>query len=205
MDLNNFFGFWFDSLLHPKETFSKEIVNSSFKRGAANYLGAFILAGIISIFVANIIQPGFSLEGLVSIILYFVVSIFVYFLYVLFSQLTLFCGAKIFSGKAKFVEQFYLMSIPFAPLIFIVSLVSNFAVSLGLLQIFVLFAVGVYSLFITYLFLKEIHGFKLGKIIATLIVAGILTNLLLMTIGSVLSVKVLSSELHKLIFEPLFR
>lgn len=191
MDLN-FFNLWKEALIHPKETFKKEKANASLLKAIRNvgiaglisglFLGLFysiiLLLGGTSIFFPNIRDVNFL--TLYSVTILILLPIFCIIL-ILFESLVYFIFAKILGGKGKYTQQIYLMSLYWAPIL----IISTIVLILEFLHI-AIYAITalvllLYNLYLVTMALKETHEFSTIRAVLSWVIPLVILTIILIS------------------------
>ena len=160
-----FFQKWFQALIHPKETFTKEEDNASLGRVILHVGIAGFIGGLVYIITTD-------LPFLLKLIYLILVPIFSIIFCMIGSAIYL-LSAKLLGGKGYYITQTYLFALYSAPLAVIMSIIAaiSFAVPIvNLLNVLV----GIYGLYLLILALKEIHNYSTSRAIVTWIVSTII-------------------------------
>lgn len=192
----NFIKTWTNVLIKPKETFEKEKVNASILNSVFHIVIAYLI-WIIFIYVKELTQSGeFYLNEFLMALAVTMLSVSLFF--VLF-QVCIYVIFKLMQIKGKLNEQIYFISLIFAPLIVIFSLLIWFMESIGLIGSTMLFmepiyiAIGIilYASNLVRIALSETYNFHpknlVFKIIFTLGITVLVLSLLLFIFNSITS------------------
>lgn len=171
------FSLWLDALIRPEETFKRERHNASLGDAMLNVGAAGLISGImlgLLVFLLTAIIPsagkdvilGFGILGFIVVVVgYPILSVFG----LLMGSSIIFIVAKIFGGKGDFTTQTYLFSLFMAPISIIQIL--GFIPLIGIL---VSLIVGLYSLYLYVVALREVHSFSTGRAILTILIPAVL-------------------------------
>ena len=124
---------------------------------------------------------GVDLAGVFGIVLLVVVSIFGLFWGIALNYISQFAGAfsatRFFKGKGKFENQFYLVMLFSGAILIIGSvfgLIEAVVPALGIITGAIMLVISIWSLYLLYYTLREIHKIDLvGALISTIVVVGV--------------------------------
>lgn len=187
------FGAWKSIFLKPVETIQKEKPNSSITEGVKNIvIGSAILAVLFSIGLAffgalfKAFLPTWLVGGSIALIIAVIIVglILLEVIETFINVGIIWVIARILGGKGSFAQQYYLTSLYVAPLLAIAILF--FIPILGTLLVLVL---GLYSLYLLYLIVKDVHAFSTGRAVLAAFVIPIILVIIIgvILVGSILA------------------
>jgi hypothetical protein len=186
-DLNRYFNLWKNVLQKPEAVFKSEIKRASLEDFAKNLVIAGLIVGLIS-GIAGAIGISQTMFGALGSMTVFIASIVLWPILLVISSLIssaiYYIFAKLLGGKGSFTQQAYLISLYTAPLTILLLIVNLIPVIGFVVDILI----GVYSLYLLTLVLKQVHKFTTGKAILTwllpLIIILLLVMILVMTFAA---------------------
>lgn len=186
---------WINAVLHPAETFRAEKPNATARKGILNYAIGGVLMGIIYMILCTF-MPGASVctdllwlgaGGLIGLpIIQAIDSVIGSFLGVGIP----FIFARILGGKGTVIQQYYLTSLFYVPMIVVLSVIqlisSVFTNVIGLAIVGIgALIVFLYSMFLLTIAIRETHEFSTGKaVLAWLLPVLIVIVLLVILVGA---------------------
>ena len=183
---------WIAALTKPKETFATAKTEASV--GEATKMFALVgivmglLVAVLLLAVAALLSPalrsmgvppqimGLGFVGIILIPILFAVA-FVLTAYVSTWIFNFVC--KLLGGQGAFEQMYFLMALVTIP-ITIVSMIAGIIPILGVLINLLLV---IYAIYLTYLIVKEVHGFDVGKFIIAIIIDAVITLVLSFIVG----------------------
>lgn len=157
---------WSDALIKPKDTFRAEKKNASLSDAVKNMGVAGIIAAAINV---SILVP-FVLSGS-EITKLFMLEFITSILAPIFALILLFASsagyyifAKILDGKGNYKTQTYLLSVYQSPILVITTLIDLIPVAGAIINRLI---IGIYSLYLVTIALRETHDYSTGRAIAS--------------------------------------
>lgn len=185
------FELWKKALTDPKKTFKKQAKKAELGEGVKHIGIAGVIAGIIAGIAALVLgsaagsmfgTAGLSMGAgfgaaafLASVIL---TPIFAVIGWLIGSGI-LYIFAMIFGGKGSYTKQSYLIAIYYAPLM----IISAVLMLIPVVGQIVNFLVGLYSLYLLTMALKETHDFSTGKAVGVWLVPLIIVIVIVVILG----------------------
>ncbi len=179
IDLNKYFYLWKRVLTKPEQTFKAEIKKSS-PEGFTKNLA---VAGLITGFIVGIVTAlGFSgtlfgaLGSITAFVLVLVAMPLLFIFGALINSAVVYVFSWLLGGKGNFTNQSYLISLYAAPINIIVYVL----MFIPLVNILAIIVLGIYSLYLLTLALKQVHSFNTGKAILVWLLPIVISLLFMM-------------------------
>lgn len=179
IDLNKYFDLWKRVLTKPEQTFKAEIKKSTPEGFTKNLAVAGLITGFISGIVAALGLSGTlfgTIGGITAFVLVLVAMPLLFIFGALINSAVFYIISWLLGGKGSFTNQSYLISLYTAPINIIVYILAL----IPLVNIIAVIVLGIYSLYLLTLALKQTHGFDSGKAILVWLLPIVIVLLLMM-------------------------
>ncbi|MBI5035752.1 YIP1 family protein [Candidatus Micrarchaeota archaeon] len=180
------FRYWTSMLAHPKEMIDAEIEYADLKEAAKWFLLSSLIVGVFGgILSAFVGSAAGAPTGFNTITFLFTVfgSLIIYAVGLTILEGIIFFIAKTLGGKGTFVQQYYLVALATAPIMFWATL-TGILPFVGWVCVALFLA---YWLYIRTIIYNEVHGFGMPKAVAAWVIPTLLLGaLVFLTMGKAL-------------------
>ena len=161
IDLNKYLNLWKRVLTKPEQTFKTEIKKSAPEEFTKNLA----IAGLITGFIAGVISAfglsGTILGGITTFVLILVAMPLAFIAGTLLNSAILYVFSWLLGGKGSFTNQCYLISLFTAP----INIMFYSLIFIPIVNIIAMIGLGIYSLYLLTVALRQAHGFDTSKAI----------------------------------------
>jgi hypothetical protein len=184
------FNKWMAVLSKPADTFRKEKGSANLGEGAKHIVVAGIIAGFISGIVAALGLTAVggvtgmaglgAATGALAFVALLILTPIMYLIAWLVDSAIMYVFAKLLGGKGGFTQQSYLMALFIAPLMLLMSILSIIPFA-GWILVLIL---GLYSLYLLTLALKEAHGYSTARAVLTWLIPVIIVVIVMALVAA---------------------